>query len=668
MKKIFWLVVLSFLALVFLDAGEYFARGDGTQGLPTLIPRRVLFGNPVNASPRISPDGAQLAYLAPSGKGVMNVWVRPLDGGDASQITQEPVRGIKTYFWTADGQGILYLQDTNGDENFHVWITDLNSRTTRDLTPFRGVRAVNLIRRDREILVGLNVRNRGLFDMYRIDLATGSVRLDTENPGDIPFLTGNEWKADPSGLIRVVRTLDFQDGSAVLRVRDGRDHPWRELVRWTNGGIFDGDVAGFDADGSSLYVISSAGHDTAGLVRIDMHTGREIEVVHRDARCDLFPEDVMLHPASRAVQALVVNHATREWKVLDSGIARDFEILEKAAKGFFRVVSRDVRDSKWIVTYEPEDGPVSAYIYERKTGDLASLFDDRPEFRQYVLAPMQPVMISARDGLPLVSYLTLPVGINPKKLPLVLYVHGGPTARDDRAFEPIVQLFANRGYAVLQVNFRGSVGFGKAFQRAGHRQIGVGAMQHDLTDAVRWAVGKGIADPKHVGIFGASYGGYAVLAGLAFTPELYACGAEECGPSHMKSVLEAFPAYYGPLKDLFVRIFGDAEKDEAWDRRVSPLFHVDKIRAPLLIGQGVNDPRCPIRESDQIVQAMRGRALPVTYVVYADEGHGFVRPENKLDFYGRLEEFLAAHLGGRLEPHAPVAGSSAEVRSGTSRQ
>lgn len=662
MKKLFPLVSLASLVLVFLVAEELVAGMETAQGIPSLIPRRVLFGNPVNASPQISPDGAKLAYLAPSDKGVMNVWVRPLDGGAAKQTTEEPVRGIKTYFWTADGRGILYLQDTNGDENFHVWLTDLNSRTTRDLTPFRGVRAVNLIPREGEVLVGLNIRNRGLFDMYRIDLATGSVHLDTENPGDIPYLTGNEWRADPSGVIRVVRTLDFRDGSAVLRVRDGRDRPWRELTRWTNGGILDGDVAGFGADGSSLYVTSSSGRDTAGLIRIDTRTGREIEVVHRDPRCDMFAEDVMLQPASRTVQALIVNHATREWKVLDPGIARDFEILGKAAKGFFRVVSRDARDSKWIVAFEPEDGPVSAYVYDRKTGGLAFLFDDRPEFRNYVLAPMRPVTISARDGLPLVSYLTLPVGLEPKNLPLILYVHGGPTARDDRTFEPIVQLLANRGYAVLQVNFRGSVGFGNAFQRAGDREIGVGAMQNDLTDAVRWAIEKGIADPKHVGIFGGSYGGYAVLAGLAFTPELYACGAEACGPSHIKSLLEAIPAYYGPIKDLFVRIFGDAEKDEDWDRKVSPLFHADKVRAPLLIVQGANDPRCPIRESDQVVQAMRERELPVTYVVYTDEGHGFVRPENKLDFYGRLEEFLAARLGGRLEPYAPVDGSTAEVR------
>ena len=662
MKKLLLLVSLTILALIFLVAEEPVAGGDAAQGLPPLIPRQVLFGNPINASPRISPDGAKLAYLAPSDKGVMNVWVRSLDGGEAKQITQEPARGIKTYFWTADGQGILYLQDTNGDENFHVLLTDLNSRTTRDLTPFRGVRAVNLIPRDQEILVGLNIRSRGLFDMYRIDLRTGSVRLDTENPGDIPYLTGNEWTADPSGVIRVIRTLDFRDGSAVLRIRDGRDHAWRELTRWTNGGLLDGDVAGFDADGSSLYVTSSSGKDTAGLVKIDTRTGREIEVVHCDARCDLSAEDAMLHPASRTVQALVINHTAREWKVLDRGIARDFEILRKAAKGFFRVVSRDARDSKWIVAYEPEDGPVSAYVYDRKTGNLAFLFDDRPEFRHYVLAPMQPVTISARDGLPLVSYLTLPVGIDPKNLPLVLYVHGGPTARDEMAFDPIVQLLANRGYAVLQVNFRGSVGFGKAFQLAGNRQIGVGAMQNDLTDAVRWAVEKRIADPKRIGIFGGSYGGYAVLAGLAFTPELYACGVDVCGPSHIKSLLEAFPAYFGPIKDLFVRIFGDAEKDESWDRKISPLFHVDKVRAPLFVFQGANDPRCPIRESDQIVQAMRDRGLPVSYVVYSDEGHGLVRPENKLDFYGRLDEFLATHLGGRFEPRGAVEGSTAEVR------
>lgn len=657
------LILLFALFAALLLAGEISAPDLHFGSVPaSLIPRDVLFGNATRALPQISPDGTRLAYLAPSDKGVMNVWIRALDREDSSQATNEPQRGIRSFFWTSDGDGILYLQDTQGDENFHVFHADLQTKVTRDLTPFRGIRAVNLIPRPSGILVGLNIRNRAFFDMYAIDLKTGAVRLDTENPGDVLFLVGNEWIADAAGEIRAVRALDFKDGSTILRARDRAGEPWRELARWPGGGIFDGDVAGFAADGKSLYVTSGTGADTAGLVRIDAQTGREVEVLARDSRCDLWSGDTMLHPVTRSLQAFSSNYKKREWKVLDPEIVGDFDLLQKHQDGFFRIVSRDTADLKWVVSYERPDGPVSCYVYDRKTKAVRFVFDDRPELKKFILAPIKPLLLEARDGLKLVSYLTLPAGRKPENLPLVLYVHGGPTARDEWAYDPVVQLLANRGYAVLQVNFRGSVGLGNAFQRAGDGQMGVGAMQNDLTDAVRWAVREGIADPQKIGITGISYGGYATLAGLTFTPDLYACGAEICGPSNIKTILESVPPYLGPLKKLFLRIFGDAENDAVYNERISPLFHVERIRVPLLVGQGANDPRCPIRESDQIVKAMRDRNLPVTYVVYADEGHGFRRPENNLDFYGRLEEFLAKHLGGAFEPARKVEGSTAELR------
>lgn len=665
MKKVMAPVLLLLFVLFAapLPAGEMSAPGrDSGPGQTTLIPREVLFGNPTRALPQISPDGTRLAYLAPSDKGVMNVWVRPLDRDDSFQATQEPQRGIRTFYWTSEGDGILYLQDAQGDENFHVFLADLQTKVTRDLTPFREIRAVNLLLRPSGILVGLNIRNRALFDMYSIDLKTGAVRLDTENPGDVLFLVGNEWIADSSGEIRAVRALDFKDGGMILRSRDRTGEPWRELARWPGGGIFDGDIAGFAGDGKSLYVVSGAKSDTAGLVRIDARTGREIEVLARDPRCDLWAGDTLIHPETHSLQAFSTNYLRREWNVLDPEIARDFGLLKSHREGFFRIVSRDKADSKWVVSYEAPDAPVSCYVYDRKTGAIRLLFDDRPELGKFILSPMSPILIEARDGLKLVSYLTIPAGRKPEKLPLVLYVHGGPTARDEWTYDPVVQLLANRGYAVLQVNFRGSVGFGNAFQRAGDGQMGVGAMQNDLTDAVRWAIREGIADPRRIGITGVSYGGYATLAGLTFTPELYACGAEICGPANIKTLLESIPPYLGPLKKLFIRIFGDAENDVAYNQKISPLFHVERIRVPLLVGQGANDPRCPFRESDRIVQAMRDRNLPVTYVVYADEGHGFKRPENKMDFYGRLEEFLAKHLGGDFEPARKVEGSTAELR------
>ncbi|MDD8013632.1 MAG: S9 family peptidase [Acidobacteriota bacterium] len=314
------------------------------------------------------------------------------------------------------------------------------------------------------------------------------------------------------------------------------------------------------------------------------------------------------------------------------------------------------------MTCQVDDGPVAWYAYDRGSKKAELLFVNQPDLAKYTLAKMEPVVIKVRDGFQLVSYLTLPLGSKGKNLPLVLNVHGGPWGRDGWGYDPEAQWFANRGYACLQVNFRASTGFGKKFLHAGDKQWGVGSMQNDLTDAVKWAIAKGIADPKKVCIYGGSYGGYATLAGLVFTPELYACGVDIVGPSNVKTLFESMPSYWAPFKKQFVLQVGDVENDEAFNRKISPLFHASNIRVPLIVAQGANDPRVNIREADQIVKAMRDKNLPVTYVVYTDEGHGFARPNNRLDFYGRVEEFLAKHLGGRSEPWQKIEGSSAEVR------
>ena len=655
--------VLAVLGLMLFPAICMAEKTERLSELPPLISRDILFGNPQKKSPQISPDGTQLAYLAPSGKGVMNVWVRTLDNGKEIMVTRDAHRGIRTYFWAYSGVDILYLQDNAGDENFHLYSASLKTSAVRDLTPFQGVRAVNIIPGKKEILVGMNLRNPQLFDMYRIDLDTGAVKLDTENPGDVIYLTGEEWLADGNLVIRAARALNLENGEKILRVRDGPDQPWRVLLTWGwDSDIFDGFAIGFTDNGRSLYVLSSTGFDTPQILKIDAVSGRVLETSASNKRCNPLPGDTLVQPQTGQLQAVIFEYLLPEWKILDSSLGIDFSRLQKIAGGHFRIDSRDRSDSRWLVSFMRDDGPVSTYLYDRKTGRAQFLFDDRPELARYKLARMKPVLITARDGLKLPSYLTLPAGSSMKKLPLVLYVHGGPTARDSWTYEPLVQLLANRGCAVLQVNFRGSVGFGKTFQKAGDGQAGVGSMQHDLTDAVRWAIHQGIADPQRVAIIGYSYGGYATLAGLAFTPELYACGIDGVGPSNLKTMLESIPPYYGPLKKIFLKIFGDAENDEAYNHRVSPLFHVDRIRAPLLVAQGANDPRCNIRESDQIVQALRDKKLPVTYVVYTDEGHGFKRPENELDFYGRIEEFLGKHLNIRFEPYREIPGSSGELR------
>ncbi len=643
--------------------------------LPPMIPREVIFGNPQKQSPLLSPDGSRLAYLAPE-KGVLNVWVRTIGRPDDATVTEEARRPVLLYRWAEDGEHILYLQDSDGDENWHVYSVELKTRITRDLTPFKGVKAQNLLTSPRhpgEILVGLNLRAPQVADMYRIDLATGAVVLDTENPGDVLSFT-----ADPDFVIRAATAFNLKTAETVLRIRDGPKQPWRDLVVWPfeemgmygqiNGGTV---VADFASDGRSLFVVSALHSDTQRLVRIDGRTGRELEVVAEDPRSDVaedflsFPDFrplVLTHPATHAVQAVAFEYLRYEWKVLDPAVRADFERLQNDHPGsFLAVISRDQADRKWIVAETRSDGPVRFHLYDRKSGRAEFLFTPRTEFEQYRMGQVRPVVIPARDGLRLVAYLTLPTGAEARNLPLVLNPHGGPWARDDWGFDPFTQWLANRGYAVLQVNFRGSTGFGKSFLNAGNRQFGLG-MEDDMVDAVKWAVKEGIADPRRVAILGGSAGGYATLRGVSRYPDLFVCGVDLVGPSDLKILFGSMPAGWGAVKTRWVRRIGDVEHDEELNRRLSPLYHVDAIRAPLLIGQGANDPRVNIRNSDVIVEALRKRKIPVTYVVYPDEGHGFARPENDLDFFGRTEEFLAKYLGGRSEPWKKVEGSSAELR------
>ncbi|MFW6258262.1 MAG: alpha/beta fold hydrolase [Halochromatium sp.] len=655
-------------------------------GLPRLIPREVLFGNPTRAQARISPDGRHLSWLAPSAEGVLNVWVQPADRGtEARQITADQRRGIRNYGWSQDGARILYVQDEDGDENWHLYAVALageEAQEARDLTPFEGVRAQNLMthpEHPNQVLVGLNKRDPSVFDIYRIQLDSGEIALDTENPGDVV-----KWLTDADFRIRAAEASDPETGDDIVRVRDSEDQPWRELLRFPFGE--NGGALAFNADGDQLFVTSSLGSDTTRLLAIDAKTGEVSAELAKDAKADV--GSVVMHPTEHRVQAVEFDYLKPEWTVIDPRIADDLAYLEEVAEGAVTIASRTLADDRWVFVDQPDDGPATYYLYDRPTdrsddrptdrsGDHPSdrtasttrpprqaerLFVTRPELAEYDLAKMRPLEIQARDGLTLPSYLTLPLGLEPKQLPLVLLVHGGPWARDDWGYSAQAQWLANRGYAVLQVNFRGSTGFGKAFLNAGNQEWGVGAMQHDLTDAVRWAIAQGIADPERVCIYGGSYGGYATLAGLAFTPELYACGVDLVGPSNIETLFQSVPPYWAPMKKQLVKRVGDVENDPELNRRISPLFHADKIAAPLMVLQGANDPRVKIAEADQIVAAMREKELPVTYIVFPDEGHGFARPENRLDANARIERFLAEQLGGRAEPVTEIEGSTAEER------
>ena len=624
--------------------------------LPTLIPRQVLVGNPSKANPRISPDGTKLAYIAPSKEGVLNVWVKTVGKDDDQMVTKDTHRGIRSQFWAEDGKHLLYIQDVGGDENWHVYAVDLAAQVTRDLTPFQGIRAQGIMTDKKfpnEILVGLNLRDRQAFDQYRVDLTTGAVVMDTQNPGDVLG-----WVTDPEFQIRGAVASNPTDASTILRVRDTKAAPWREIASWPFGE--DGGPVDFTADGKALLVQTTMGSDTSRLVKMDAATGKELETIAQNPKSDL--GSVLIQPDRHVVQAVEFEYLKPEWTVMDPSIKADFEALAKVHPGVFYVNDRDREDKRWVVLYSVEDGPAAFYLYNRDAKKADFLFVTRPELEKYTLAKTEPVVIKSRDGMDLVSYLTLPVGLEPKNLPLVLNVHGGPWGRDSFGFNPENQWLANRGYAVLQVNFRASTGFGKKFLNAGNKEWGTGKMQDDLTDAVKWAVAKGYADPKKVAIYGGSYGGYATLAGLVFTPELYCCGVDIVGPSNIKTLMGSIPPYWAPMKKQMIMRIGDVETDEGFNKKISPLFHADKVRVPLIIAQGANDPRVNIREAAQMVEAMRANKIPVTYVVYTDEGHGFARPDNRLDFYGRVDEFLAKNLGGRSEPWTQIKGSTAEVR------
>lgn len=631
-QSAWWTLVLGVMILV--------QSGAALAELPPLIPKELLFGNPQRAQARISPDGKRMSYLAPK-DGVLNVWVKTIGQEDDRAVTNDTLRGIQIHFWAQDNTHILYLQDVGGDENFHIYAANLNDNQTRDLTPFEGVRAQPVAldpNFPNEMMMQLNKRDPSLFDLYKLNLATGEATLVHENPGNlVGYIPDNQFKA--RGAVGM-----SPDGGIDLLVRDTEADEFRLLMHWgpQDG---DGEPHGFTPDGKGMYVADPLGSDVSQLKIVDLATKAET-VIAQSPKVDVGA--VFIHPTKYHVQAVSFNYDQNRWTVLDSSVADDFAAIEAIFPGEFEIVSRDLADKNWLVAFSSDVKAVRYYAYDRETNQSTFLFSVRPELDEHTLAPMKFVEIKARDGLVLPSYLTLPVGVEPKNLPLVLNVHGGPWARDEWGYNPEVQWMANRGYAVLQVNFRASTGFGKSFLHAGDKEWGR-AMQNDLTDAVQWAIDNGYADPNKVAIYGGSYGGYAALAGAAFTPDLYTCAVDIVGPSNIMTLLASIPPYWEPMIKLFHNRVGDPASEEAMLKERSPLFSAEKIKIPMLIGQGANDPRVKQAESEQIVAALKANEQYVEYVVYPDEGHGFARPQNRLDFYGKTEGFLSRYLGGRVE-------------------
>lgn len=594
------------------------------------IPRELLFGNPEKASPKISPNGKLWAYLAPD-EGVLNIWVGP-EGGPAKPLTKDRGRGIRVFLWAEDERSILYLQDTNGDENWHLHQTDLETGVTRDLTPYPGVQAQIVATEPRfpdQILVALNDRDPKVHDVWRIDLKDGSRTLEATNPGDaIGWLPDHEFKI---GLHKAAAP----DGGTILRVRDGEG--WRDFL--SCGPDDQLGAHGFSPDGENVYIESSVDRDTTALLAAALDgSGQKVLAEHPES--DLGA--VLIHPRDYRVEAAAFEVDRLTWRVLAPELKPDFAAMS-ALNGDVSIVSRNDADTVWYILVNTPDRSPAFLRWDRVARIAAPLFVTRPKLEGYALAPMTPVKFAARDGLTVRGYLSAPAGAAAGKRPLVLLVHGGPWVRDRWGFHPEAQWLASLGYAALQLNYRGSAGFGKRHLHAGDREWGA-KMQDDLTDGVRWAVEQGIADPARVAIYGGSYGGYAALAGAAFTPGVYRCAIDVVGPSNLITLIKSIPPYWEPLKRIFDLRVGSVETEEDFLKSRSPLFHVDKIDIPLLIAQGAHDPRVKEAESERIVEALRAKGKPVEYLLYPDEGHGFAKPANRLDFYAKAEAFLAKHL------------------------
>jgi dipeptidyl aminopeptidase/acylaminoacyl peptidase len=615
-----------------------------------LIPRETFFGNPDKVGAQISPDGKRISFLAPV-NGVMNLWVAPANDLKAAKaVTQDKGRGIRQYNWAFDNKYLIYLQDKNGDENDHLFRVLPETGEVKDLTPIDGVKAqIQGVshRRPGEVLVGMNDRDKQFHDLYIINLETGDRRLAAKNDRYLAFVSDDDFRS------RVALGFGADMKVHVYRSKDGQT--FEPALEISADDFLTTQPIGFDKSGDSLYLVDSRGRDKSALKKIDIATLKE-ELIAEGDKSDI--GGAMLHPTERTVQAYEVDYLKHEWRPLDPQVKADFDVVKKVSDGEFNVTSRTLDDRKWVVTYVRDDGPAKTYLFDRDKKKATFLFTNRKALEGKKLAKMTPVVVKSRDGLDLVSYLTVPAdaavhssGRLAKALPLVLFVHGGPWGRDEWGFNGIHQWLANRGYAVLSVNYRGSTGFGKNFVNAANKEW-AGKMHDDLIDAVDWAVKRGVTEPNKVAIMGGSYGGYATLVGMTFTPEQFACGVDIVGPSNLNTLMKNVPPYWIPLMPVLRERVGDPTTEAGrkfLDER-SPLSRVSQIRRPLLIGQGKNDPRVNQVEADQIVKAMKDKSLPVTYVLYPDEGHGFARPENNLSFFAVTEQFLNRHLGGRAEP------------------
>lgn len=628
------------------------AETDG--GLPGIIPVSALFDNPEIAGAQISPDGEWLSYLK-AYEGKLNVHVRRIGSDEEIQITADTVRPVTGYFWSIDGSTILYVQDRGGNENFHVYAAPVDGTQrpeARDLTPFESVRALIFAVPEEtpdRILVGLNRRNPQVFDPHWLDLATGDLTLVTENPG-----RHSNYILDHEQRLRVATGQNMEGGTDIF-ARPDEASEWEMVASYPPSENVS--AIRFHEDDERLYITTDHGDvDLSRLALMDLSTG-EVETVESDPEGEVdFGAAVFSGVTDELIATIYVADTVRYY-FKDPEWAEDFEELREVHDGSPQLTSSTLDERRFVVSFNDPTDPGATYLYDRDTGETEFLFRPRPWLEEHRLAGMRPVSFEARDGLEIHGYLTTPPGVAAENLPMVLVVHGGPWARDTWGYDSEAQLLANRGYAVLQVNYRGSTGYGKAFLNAAVKEW-AGAMHDDLVDGVKWAVDEGIADPARVGIYGGSYGGYATLVGLTFTPETFACGLDYVGPSSLVTLIESFPAYWRPmLEGTFYRHVGDPSNvSDIEDMQArSPLNFVDRIEDPIMIVQGANDPRVTKRESDQMVVALHERGIPVTYLLAENEGHGFANADNRMALYRAMEVFFGECLGGRVDPNPDPA-------------
>jgi dipeptidyl aminopeptidase/acylaminoacyl peptidase len=630
-----------------------------------LISRQVLFGNPIKASPSISPDGQWLAYIAPL-EGVLNIWIQKIGESEATAkpLTHDKGRGIQSYDWAYDNEHILYVQDKDGDENWGLYKANIVTGKEEALIHLPKVQ-LRIEKTDykypNEVLISINDRDPQFHDLWRLNIRTGERKKIFENKEFNGFFIDNQFEVQ-------LASKELEDGGTLYMKKDDQGN-WQEFMSIP----FEETTTPltFSLTGDILYLVDSRERDTAALVAFNLKTNEKKTIAEND-NADI--DGAFFTPKTHELWAAKATYLKKEWTSLHPEMTKAFELLKTVSPGEIEVIDCSLDNQKWIVGFFQDVKSSRYYLYDRKTEKAEFLFSVRPILDTLPLAKMYPIIIKARDGLELVSYLSLPVdvdhnhtGIPTQPVPMVLLVHGGPWARDKWGIDSLHQWLANRGYAVLSVNYRSSLGFGKKFLNAGNGEWAQ-KMHDDLLDAVQWAVNQKIALKDKVAIMGGSYGGYATLVGMTMTPDIFACGVDLVGPSNLETLIQSIPAYWKPLYKSFTkRIGGDpaTEEGRVFLRSRSPLTYVDNIQRPLLIGQGSNDPRVVKAESDQIAESMKKKNIPVTYLLYPDEGHGFVKPENRISFWAVTEQFLAKNLGGRVEPLGKdIAACSMKVEAG----